>query len=102
MVKPLGDAGTGRRPATGARAAGRQAGPTADTPERSDRKEQTQRTRYGAQGSSELSIPYSNDREIPADILRSGPDVQVLAPHALQLKVQQRLVAAASRYITEN
>jgi predicted DNA-binding transcriptional regulator YafY len=60
-----------------------------------------QETRVRADGSYELSIPYSDDREILGDILRFGPDVQVLAPPALRLKVQQRLLTAVSRYVNE-
>lgn len=60
-----------------------------------------QETRVHADGSYELSIPYSDDREILGDILRFGPDVQVLAPQVLRLKVQQRLLAAVGRYMDE-
>ncbi len=60
-----------------------------------------QETRLHPDGSYELSIPYSDDREILGDILRFGPDVRVLAPQALRLKVQQRLLEATSRYLEE-
>ena len=52
-------------------------------------------------GSYELSIPYSDDRELIGDILRFGPDVQVLGPQALRQKVQQRLLAAVGKYVDE-
>lgn len=50
-------------------------------------------------GSYELSIPYSDDRELVGDILRFGPDVQVIAPASLRQKVHQRLMAAVGRYL---
>ena len=49
-------------------------------------------------GSWELAIPYSDDPQTLDDILRFGPDVTVLAPQALRLKVRRRLLAAASCY----
>jgi predicted DNA-binding transcriptional regulator YafY len=52
-------------------------------------------------GSYELSIPYSDDRELLGDILRFGPEVKVLSPRELQQKVQQRLLAAMGRYVDE-
>lgn len=45
-----------------------------------------------------LEVPYSDDRELMMDILRYGPDVEVLAPKALRWKVGQRLREAAGRY----
>ncbi len=52
-------------------------------------------------GSYELSIPYSDDRELIGDILRFGPDVQVIGPQSLRQKVQQRLLTAVGRYVDE-
>ena len=52
-----------------------------------------------ADGSYELSIPYSDERELIGDILRFGPDVQVIGPQGLRQKVQQRLLAAVGRYV---
>jgi len=52
-------------------------------------------------GSYELSIPYSDDRELIGDILRFGADVQVIGPQGLRQKVQQRLLAAVGRYVDE-
>jgi predicted DNA-binding transcriptional regulator YafY len=37
-----------------------------------------------ADGSFVLSIPYSDDRELVGDILRFGPDVEVLSPPSLK------------------
>jgi predicted DNA-binding transcriptional regulator YafY len=50
-------------------------------------------------GSFVLSIPYADDREIVGDILRFGPEVQVMAPEALKRKVQKALLDAAGRYV---
>ncbi len=51
-----------------------------------------------ADGPYELSIPYADDRELIGDILRHGPDVQVMAPPSLRARVQERLLQAAGRY----
>lgn len=45
-----------------------------------------------------LEVPYSDDREIILDILRYGPDVEVLRPKSLRTKVLDRLLQAVSRY----
>lgn len=45
-----------------------------------------------------LEVPYSDDRELMMDILRYGPDVEVLAPTALKQKVRERLLEAAAQY----
>ena len=50
-------------------------------------------------GSYELSVPYSDDRELVGDILRYGPDVQVLGPKILRQRIQQRLLAAVGKYV---
>jgi predicted DNA-binding transcriptional regulator YafY len=49
-------------------------------------------------GSYELCIPYSQPSELIMDILKYGPDVEVLAPEGLRREVRQRLQAAAGRY----
>lgn len=49
-------------------------------------------------GSYELSVPYHRDEELVLDILRYGPDVEVLAPQTLRTVVAQRLRQAAARY----
>ena len=46
----------------------------------------------------ELQVPYSDARELLMDILKYGPDVEVLAPAALRELVATRLVEAAARY----
>lgn len=50
-------------------------------------------------GSYELAIPYADDRELIGDILRHGPDVQVLSPPQLRARVRARLLEAAGVYI---
>lgn len=45
-----------------------------------------------------LEVPYSDDRELMQDILRYGPDVEVLAPKSLRRKVAERLREAAGQY----
>lgn len=49
-------------------------------------------------GSLELRVPYSDEREIVGDILGFGSDVLVVEPQALRTKVQKMLLGAASRY----
>lgn len=58
-----------------------------------------QEARHLPDNSYELLVPYADDRELIGDILRFGPDVQVLAPPGLRAKVQSRLLEAASRYV---
>lgn len=45
-----------------------------------------------------LEIPYSDDRELILDILKYGPDVEVMAPATLRRAVAGKLRAAAKRY----
>jgi predicted DNA-binding transcriptional regulator YafY len=45
-----------------------------------------------------LEVPYSNDQELVMDLLRHGPEVEVLGPPALRAKVQLLLCAAAQKY----
>lgn len=46
----------------------------------------------------ELQVPYSDPRELLMDILKYGPDVEVLAPEPLRLLVAERVREAAARY----
>jgi proteasome accessory factor C len=57
-----------------------------------------QEGRFLADGRYELRIPYSNTPEILMDILKYGPDVEVLAPEDLRVLVIERLSAAAAQY----
>ncbi len=45
-----------------------------------------------------LEIPYSDDRELVLDILKHGPEVEVLRPKSLRKKVLEQLLRAASQY----
>ena len=58
-----------------------------------------QQSTMEADGSFVLSIPYSDDRELVGDILRFGPEVEVLSPPALKASVQKMLLAAIGRYV---
>ncbi|HEX2829716.1 MAG TPA: YafY family protein [Burkholderiales bacterium] len=53
-----------------------------------------------ADGSYVLEVPYSDDRELLRDILRFGPDVEVLGPDALRARVREALAEAAAHYQT--
>jgi predicted DNA-binding transcriptional regulator YafY len=57
-----------------------------------------QRARCEPDGRYVLEIPYSDDRELVMDILRHGPDVEVLAPDALRQRVREALIAAGKQY----
>lgn len=45
-----------------------------------------------------LEVPYSDPRELIQDILKHGPDVEVLAPASLRVEVAERLGLAAQQY----
>ena len=49
-------------------------------------------------GSFQLKVPYSDDRELIMDILKYGPDVEVLRPKKLREAVAERLQAAGRQY----
>jgi len=53
---------------------------------------------FEADGSYLLEVPYTEDRELIMDILRFGPDVEVLAPGELREKVQRSLRDALRLY----
>ncbi|MBL8539816.1 MAG: WYL domain-containing protein, partial [Betaproteobacteria bacterium] len=57
-----------------------------------------QRGRFEADGSYVLEVPYSDDRELVMDILRYGPEVEVLGPAPLRRAVRERLAAALACY----
>ncbi len=57
-----------------------------------------QEGRFLEDGSYELRIPYSDPTELILDILRHGPEVEVLAPAELRAQVRDRLRRALSRY----
>lgn len=49
-------------------------------------------------GLYELQVPYSDDRELLMDILKYGPDVEVVAPESLRRTVANRVREMAARY----
>ena len=49
-------------------------------------------------GSYVLKIPYADDRELLMDILKYGPDVEVLSPKNLRARVRDSLRQAAKNY----
>lgn len=57
-----------------------------------------QKSRFEADGSYILEIPYSNAAELLMDILKYGPEVEVLAPPSLRALIAERLQTAAGRY----
>ena len=57
-----------------------------------------QQSRWLNDGRYELSIPYSNDKELIMDILKYGADVEVMAPEELKEAVKDQLDAAARQY----
>jgi len=52
-------------------------------------------------GSYQLRLPYSNDPELVMDILKYGPECEVVAPAGLREKVVNLLKAAVRRYWNE-
>ena len=57
-----------------------------------------QRARFDEQGRYVLEVPYSQDPELLMDILKFGPDVEVLEPADLRRRVAEALAAAAANY----
>lgn len=61
-----------------------------------------QQSRIFTDGSMELRVPYADSRELMQDILRFGPDIEVLEPVALREAVADRLKQALQRYENSN
>jgi len=59
-----------------------------------------QESRFLEDGSYELKVPYSDDRELIMDILKYGADCEVVSPRALREKVAAELARAGMRYQT--
>lgn len=57
-----------------------------------------QEGQFQLDGSYLLKVPYSDPRELVMDILKYGPDVEVLAPDSLTQLVSERLAEARARY----
>jgi predicted DNA-binding transcriptional regulator YafY len=49
-------------------------------------------------GSFVLEIPYRDDRELIMDILKHGPEVEVLAPRGLRARIDALCAAMQKRY----
>jgi predicted DNA-binding transcriptional regulator YafY len=63
-----------------------------------ERWHKDQQGEFLGDGSYELRVPYSNTLELVMDVLKYGPDVEVVAPDELRQEVGDRLRAAARRY----
>ena len=50
-------------------------------------------------GEMELTLPYANATELVRDILKWGPDVEVIAPSTLREQVGDTARATADRYL---
>ena len=57
-----------------------------------------QRSRVEKDGSYVLELPYAEDQELVMEILKFGPDVEVLAPPPLRRRTADALKAAAEKY----
>lgn len=57
-----------------------------------------QQGKFLADGRYQLRLPYSNDPELIMDILKYGPDCEVVGPAGLREKVVGLLKAAVGRY----
>lgn len=64
----------------------------------SERWHPRQKGRFLEDGSYCLEFPFSDERELVADILRYGPDVEVEAPKSLRRTVRAKLEAASKIY----
>ena len=72
--------------------------PTAARWVASEKWHSKQKSRTEADGSYVLEIPYSEDQELLMDILRYGPDVEVLEPAALRGSLKKALASALKHY----
>jgi len=57
-----------------------------------------QEGRWLDDGRYELQLPYRDDRELVMDILRHGPEVEVIEPEALRRQVIEQLRRTLGRY----
>ncbi len=57
-----------------------------------------QQSRWLEDGRYELSIPYCHPGELVMDLLRYGPDVEVVRPEALRNEIQARLLQTLKHY----
>ena len=63
-----------------------------------ERWHRDQQGRFLEDGSFELRIPYDDPRELVMDVLKYGPDVEVLRPASLRREIRTKLAAALARY----
>lgn len=57
-----------------------------------------QRGQFLMDGRYDLCLPYTDPRELLMDLMRHGPEVEVLGPPALRMALIQRLDAARRQY----
>jgi len=57
-----------------------------------------QRGTFENDGSYVLEVPYSEPRELVMDVLRHGPDAEVLEPRVLRDEIERQLAAALKAY----
>lgn len=57
-----------------------------------------QKSSIDAEGNYLLEIPYSDERELVLDILRQGPDCEVLEPKSLREEIIKRLAETLENY----
>ena len=57
-----------------------------------------QRSRFEKDGAYVIEVPFSSQKELVQDILRFGPDVEVVAPAALRKEVADRARETAAQY----
>ena len=57
-----------------------------------------QRASFDNQGRYQLEVPYNDGRELLMDILKYGPECEVLGPDSLRATVKAQLKAALDRY----
>jgi predicted DNA-binding transcriptional regulator YafY len=57
-----------------------------------------QRSRYGKDGSYEIDVPFSSEKELIQDILKFGADIEVMAPPSLRAEVARRAAETAAKY----
>lgn len=58
-----------------------------------------QQGEWHSDGSYTLSLPYSDHRELVLDIMKFGPDVEVLSPPELREEIKERLLEALEKYV---
>ena len=57
-----------------------------------------QKGRFIADGKYELQLPFGNARELLMDVLRFGPDAEIISPVSLREEMKQLLTLALTGY----